>query len=339
MARAQKYISPANVINLLEIFRYLDAAMSKRSYKPCLFWLALSVLGLSEIGYAQVPDAAIQEVRHHVGGWSKQIQAYQIDLLNTILGLSEPEYGAYRLVIDYRKLTANRWNIGISKGDIHSSFKTDLISADEEALEVNYLSYPFAKSLLGLRRLIIRKEDIGVFAHIKDSSDLRALRVGQGRFWPDASVYKQAGIHVVPGESLDELFPMLKKKRFDFLPLSVLEVDEFFPSKGELNELTIADNLSIFYPIPVYMAVSKSAPDVEIRLAAGLRKLYDPANRKIADELFSRHFQLDMYLPRDNREVIIELDNGSVAKDVSDGILGYMNRNFCLFPKSCFVAN
>lgn len=307
------------------------------SYKPFFLCLVLSVSSFSEIIHAQVSDEPVQEIRHHVGGWSEELQAYQVELLNIVLRLSEAEFGAYRLLVDERKLSDSRWRIGISKGDIHSSFKSFLPSSGDEGVELSYLLYPFAKSLLGFRRLIIRKEDVDKFAQVKGLSDLTKFRVGQGRFWPDTWIYNEAGMHVVPGESLDELFPMLKKKRFDFLPLSVLEVDDFFAKKTELRELTIAENISIFYPIPVYLVVAKSAPNIEARYTAGLSKLYSPDSRHIVDELFMRHFQVALHLPQDSQTLVIKLDNARIPKDVSQGISSYMNRNFCLFPKSCFV--
>ena len=77
--------------------------------------------------------------------------------------------------------------------------------------------------LLGLRSLLVLPENKIVTTPPANRADFLRYTAGLGYFWEDVGVLRGAGITVVEAHTYDALFPMLQKKRFDYLPLSVLE--------------------------------------------------------------------------------------------------------------------
>jgi len=261
-----------------------------------------------------------------MGGWSAKLQAYQVDLLKLALQQSEPEHGPYILEVEDRVLPAGRWTQNMIRGKIATSFNSSAKTDNHSPFATRY-NYPFLKTLLGLRRVIIRREDSLRFAEVNSLEDLRGFRVGQGKNWPDAQVYQHAGIHLVPGESLDELFPMLKKKRFDFLPLSVLEVDDVFLENND-NDLIIAEGFYIFYPIQVYLLISSAKPLVVARLKDGLQLLFNPNDSRMLDNLFIRHFPMEPAILQESKARLIELQNPQLDKQHSDAIRQFFFQHY-----------
>lgn len=158
------------------------------------------------------------------------------------------------------------------------------------------LPFNILNNLLGYRQAIIRKSDSKLFeVAAKSPALIKAMTAGQGRYWPDVRVYQHNGFNVMEADRYESLFPMLHLKRYDYLPLGIGEVRGAISGRREQEfELTLADDLVLFYPWPVYIMVSKTRPELAERLTYG----YEQALKSGAYQaLFDQHFKslIDRY--------------------------------------------
>jgi len=263
-------------------------------------------------------------IKHNTSGWSNDLKAYQIELMTTIFAMSEEKYGPYTLEFVNRYMSTIRSMIASERGEIHTGLSSGWGIREENMNKVDLHLRPYIKTLLGLRRCIIRREDAEAFASIRTLFDLAKFKAGQGEAWPDSRIYRHYGISVVDSNSLSNLFPMLQKKRFDFIPLSVLEVDGALEAvKNDYPDLIVAEGLYIFYPIPVYISSSRAIPEVSERIRYGLELLYGEDSRTTRDDMLYRHFPMAKNLKITEDEVLLILDNPYIGEEANDSTKQY----------------
>ena len=165
------------------------------------------------------------------------------------------------------------------------------------------------KGLIGVRLLLVRKEDLPLFEKIKSKQELKKLLTGQGHDWPDTQILRANGFQLITSPTYTSLFEMLQRKRFDFFPRSVGEIwseAENYKKNGIVVEPTIA----LTYPTGYYFFVSKKNPILAARLSRGFElaikdgsfeqffQRYNNENLKKANLNNRKRFQLDNpYLP------------------------------------------
>lgn len=141
---------------------------------------------------------------------------------------------------------------------------------------------PVLKGLLGHRVFIIRKEDQQKFRQIRSLNELKTMHAGQGAFWGDTPVLKNAGLPVTTSVKYSTLFPMLDNRRFDYFPRAVHEPWVEIDAHPSLD-LTVDNNVLLVYPFAMHFYVNKSD-----------QKLYDAIQQgfetAIADGSFDRLF-------------------------------------------------
>ncbi len=152
-------------------------------------------------------------------------------------------------------------------------------SYEEEMLPVRI---PILKGLLGHRIFIIRNGDQHRFDRVQTLADLRQIPLGQGRFWGDTQVLKQANMTVVDPVKYESLFHMLEGGRFDFFPRAIHEPWNEVQRWEDLN-LTVERNILLVYPFAMYFFVSNDNVQLAQDIERGFR-------RAIADGSFDEVF-------------------------------------------------
>ena len=130
---------------------------------------------------------------------------------------------------------------------------------------------PLDKGLLGWRVALVNASQPDVLAGVRDVKQLSRLVAGQVADWPDTAILRNAGLQVLTSQDYGNLFPMLQRKRFDYFPRSVMEVqrEAALPvAKG----LLIDRNLVLHYPTAMYFFISPLKPELAAQLEQGLRK-------------------------------------------------------------------
>ena len=142
---------------------------------------------------------------------------------------------------------------------------------------------PIDKGLLGWRVFLINKDRAADFTKIKALKDLRGLQAGQGHDWPDTEILRANGLTVQTGTTYDGMFNMLKARRFDYFPRSLIEVWGEQKAFGG-QELEIERTLILHYPTAFYFFVNKKDHKLAQTLERGL-------NQAIANGRFDQLFQ------------------------------------------------
>lgn len=107
--------------------------------------------------------------------------------------------------------------------------------------------FPIDRGLLGYRLFVIHRSRVAEFSKIASLADLRKLTAGQGLGWSSSNIMRSAGIPVVTGANLKSLFPMLQAGRFDFLPLGLNEVYDFYEEYKIVSSDLVIDTHSVLY--------------------------------------------------------------------------------------------
>ncbi len=179
---------------------------------------------------------------------------------------------------------------------------------------------PILENLLGYRQLVIRQNDLAVFNEVRSLDQLQQLVAGQGRGWQDVDIYEANDYKVAAEGQLTALLPMLHNRRFDYLPLSVIEI-ELIMAESSLcgQDLMIAPNIVIYYPLPVIFYVSNKRPELAERLEQGLILAREDGS---LDALREKHFSQEMAVLRDANNRFFVLKNPFIPPQfVSSGPL------------------
>lgn len=275
-----------------------------------LLWLFVTHTALSD----NLTESTNSTYKFYLGGWTPLIKEYQKELLDAIFSKTEREFGAYELRYVSEVMTDKRIVEELGRGHhIQLGFYT--IFNGRQNKEDNYVSIPFPimQGLLGLRKVVIRKADDKKFSQINSISDFRAVNFGQVSRWPDTKLYHHAQLRVAGGQSFSNLFPMLVAKRFDAIPLSVVEIDATLEQQDStLNELVVNNDIYIYYPIPVHLSVTKNHPNLLPRMIKGIADIERSGE---FNKIFTKYF--DEYIQRihaENANVFV-LENSTLTKD------------------------
>lgn len=141
---------------------------------------------------------------------------------------------------------------------------------------------PIFKGILGIRLLLIRYEDRKAFNKINDIQSLKNFVAGHGTHWSDTPIYSANQLPVHTNVNYSALFEQLKEKRFDYFPRGINEI--WNELEAHHDSLYIADDLLIYYPLPVFFYVSPKRPQLAKDLKKGL-------TAALADGSYDRLFQ------------------------------------------------
>lgn len=163
------------------------------------------------------------------------------------------------------------------------------------------------RDLNDYRVFLIRKEDAARFRSVQSLDDLRQLSAGAGVNWPSVAVLRHNGLKVETAINYNSLFPMLKAKRFDYMPRGVHEAwaeEQQYGQQGLMVEPTIF----LHYKVPFYFFMSRENRPMAERVERGLKLAmadgsYDkllngyPAFRRALTEIAARKrkvFELEL---------------------------------------------
>ncbi len=261
------------------------------------------LLALSNAAQSQAPPMV---VKHFDFSYSSTLQPYFVSVLELCFKLTEAEYGAYEIIRNREMLSAARAKLETEKGELLNV----LFSTSWEGRLVNKQSVIAHElvafnDLLGLRNLIVRSANAITPQHLQTESDFKQLAAGQGFYWEDTRILRHAGIPVVEGQSFDAIFPMLAQNRFDYLPLSILEVKQVLKQKQlQYPKFRISPNVQIFYPMSLKLYVNAKEVALSERIALGLQK----AQGAPLEAVFHKHFP-DLSVGQKQKTRLLMIDN------------------------------
>jgi hypothetical protein len=166
---------------------------------------------------------------------------------------------------------------------------------------------PLLRNLNDYRVFLIRAEDSERFGAIRTLDDLRTLKAGAGVNWPSTDILRANRIPVVTSIAYEYLFPMLRAKRFDYMPRGVYEAYNEQRANAKEN-LAIEQTIFLHYRVPFYFFVSRENSALGKRVERGLRMAIKDGS---FDKLFNsipafRQAQLDI---DSHKRRVFELDS------------------------------
>jgi hypothetical protein len=257
---------------------------------------------------------AVQSVKY-IANNSGVSEDYYLDVLQTALKMTESKYGAYSLDVSFEPLSSERKHEMLIAGE---RVNVDRIVGFHQAtgprsalLQVNI---PLLKGFMGYRIPLIRRESQAKFDKVKTLEDLRKISLGLGKGW-EGYIYKTNGFNLTEPVTFDLLLKMLAGRRFDFVPLSTIEIqDSYEVDHQSLNTLVPEQHLLIYTQLPNYFYVSPQVPKLAERLRVGLTLMQSNGN---LNELFDKHFSQRLKrLNLKSRRVIV------IPNPQDDGSLG-----------------
>lgn len=129
----------------------------------------------------------------------------------------------------------------------------------------------------GYRISFVRKGIEKEIAKIKSLEDLKKYVIGQGYYWSDVEILRNAGLKVEEVSAKYNLWDKVEKGKLDIFPRGIFEIyEEYNHYKEKLPNLVIDKNLLIVYPFAIYFFVNKKHE----KIAQALEKGFDIAYKK-----------------------------------------------------------
>ena len=291
-------------------------------FKHCarhLSIIAFAIPFLFPVPCLSTNDESIMVYRYWDLGASQNRDHYQFELLRLALEKTRNTYGDYELIKVDKKITSLRASREVSRGEIINieaapNWTTDTAPSELRKDQRIAVKIPILRGILGYRRLVIRKNDFEKFEHITDASQLQQLVAGQGKDWEDVFIYRANGYQVNDEADYYNLFAMLVAGRFDYIPLSAIEAENFVQKFGEYSQdVMIAPDILIYYPFPVLFQVSIHHPELAQRVEKGLIQARKDGSM---DKLFHTHFSAEITKLRTTRNRTFILENKRVPAEL-----------------------
>lgn len=221
--------------------------------------------------------------------------SYETALTTRLIEISQSKYGPADIGFVDVHMNALRAEKMIKKGELVHFLTGAYVGGDQQPLETSsavlapiFVNEPIYNNLLGYRRIIVRLGEEERFNGLDSLAEFSRFKVGQGFGWADVSIFRFNGIEVVEADAYQHLFPMLGRKRFDYISLAAGEVDHPFLAHPEFKDMfTVVDDVVIFYPFPVHFFVSPVKPELADRLEFALKKMRSSGE---FDKFFKKNF-------------------------------------------------
>ncbi|HTF95209.1 MAG TPA: hypothetical protein VL995_03675 [Cellvibrio sp.] len=251
----------------------------------------------------------------YIGNNSVIREDYYIALIDAALKATKNDYGAYQINYSQELLASERKHELLVSGEkLNIDRLVGFPTNDGPRKGLLRVDVPILNGFMGYRILLIRAENQTRFSAISTLEELRYLPMGFGKGW-EGHVYKYNGFTVAETTNVEMMLKMLAGKRYAFIPLSVIEIEDSYEIGGvKVDTLVPEKTLLIYMPLPVYFYVSPTEPVLAERLTKGLRAL--KASGEI-DNIFAEHFSNRLQRLNLSQRKIIELGNPD-----NDGSLG-----------------
>ncbi len=194
---------------------------------------------------------------------------YSVELLQHVLAYSPDKN--YQLIPFIDNMPTDRAFNYMAKNQV-----IDVVFAGATKQRVNKyqaIEFPLLKGLNGWRIPVVTTKNKNLFRNVPSLESFKKLTPGLFHLWSDTAIMQHNGIYVETGSSVDGLWQMLNKNRFDYFPRSILQVFHEIKKHPHLNIIIDPYSL-IHYPTAYYFYVNKEnnalAADIKLGLESAL---------------------------------------------------------------------
>jgi hypothetical protein len=275
----------------------------------------------SNTAFASASLSTQKSVMHYrYWDWARTLKRddYQVAALDLALNKTKTQYGPYKITRVTKQFSTSRARREVNRGvtiNIHGGPWRPQATQPEDNDENNIaVNVTILNGLLGYRRLFVRQEDLEKFNNLTSEQEFKKLTVGQGRGWVDVDIYKENNIPVDDTANYSLLFSMLLGKRFDYIAMSVLEVESILKLEKDLTEkIAVVENLVLYYPFPVIFYVSPKEPTMAKRVEDGLTIAKNDGS---LNKLFYDYFHAEVAQLKRTKPHYFVLKNSPVPKEL-----------------------
>ena len=269
--------------------------------KPYLYVLATLLLGQPYLVWsADVTD--IGTVSHYQ---SQQRYAFGAKLLE--LALTKTGLKFEIKAIDENAVNEGRGELMVIRGQLDVQWHSTTAKREASMIPIKI---PVYRGMLGLRLLLAKNSRAAELSNIQTLAQLQKYTGGHGTHWGDLPVYATNNLPVRTHVDYELLFKWLIDERFDYFHRGM---NEIWPEQKRYSEeLSVVDNVMLFYPHPVYFFVTHHRPDLAKKLELGLQKAIDDGSYKA---LFFEEHQSILNQSNLSKRRLIKLSN-PVAPDL-----------------------
>lgn len=290
--------------------------MNVRSTKAISVFVLCVIISLLPLRIALADEPLL--VKYLGNNTASISEDYYLAIIDAALKATESTYGPYQLVFTQEQLSSERKHELLVAGEkVNIDRLVGFPNQKGPREGLIRIGLPVLNGFMGYRILLIRREDQTRFSSIKTLEELQKLSMGFGKGW-EGHVYKHNGFSVAEPLNMTMLLKMLAGKRYFFVPLSVIEIDDHYAIDGKpVDSLVPEQSLLIYMPLPVYFYVSPEQPILADRITVGLKYLQENGQ---LDKIFKDHFSERLKRLRLSERTLIELSNPD-----DDGSLGVVN--------------
>jgi hypothetical protein len=190
---------------------------------------------------------------------------YGAEVLELALSKLNTPYQIKTVVPNNEFLNEARGELEVIAGHIDIEWMSTNVARETQMIPIKI---PLYQGMLGLRLLLVNNHQHQILSKVRTLQDLQQLTAGHGLHWADLSVYGANDLSVLPHKDYESIFKLLELGRIDYFHRGLNEI------WSELNQhndsLSIADNVMLYYPLPVYFFVTKTKPELANLLEKGL---------------------------------------------------------------------
>lgn len=189
-------------------------------------------------------------------------------LLRLALEKTEAADGPFEIVHIDHFLTSPRQSTEIKNNGIINVMWDG--SNTQREMELWPVRISLLRHLNDYRLFLIREEDQARFSRVTTLEQLRTLKAGAGVNWPSTDILRHNGLPVVTSIAYEYLFPMLRAKRFDYMPRGASEIWHEVDANSS-EKLAVEQTIFLHYPVPFYFFVSRANAPLGKRIERGLK--------------------------------------------------------------------
>jgi hypothetical protein len=161
------------------------------------------------------------------------------------------------------------------------------------------------KGLIGLRMLVVRREDSERFGRMTDEEILHKVRYGTHQQWADVPIMQANGMRLELVSNSNKLYQMLATGRFEALSRGANEVLAELHANAELApQLAVEPAHSLYYDYPIWYWVRRGNEPLAQALEAGLHNILRDGSFR---ELFLEKHKAEIDFVRKSRRRVIRL--------------------------------
>lgn len=182
--------------------------------------------------------------------------------------------------------------------------KTSMSNDLPESLAV--IPFPVDLGIVGYRVAFVSEKNKEALFRVKSLEDLRKFEVIQGLGWLDTRILRHHGFNVRTNAEYQPMFSMAALGRADLFFRGVNELLDEWEANRHISGLSYDETISVYYPLPRFLATSRDNRELIERVHEGLLIAYEDGSLR---ELWEDKYRASIDFANLSGRKIFRLEN------------------------------